>query len=138
MERSVLSSSCIANAYQRSPQYITWVSGDKIAWSMNAGAVGADSATEIAARQVPAEPMVFQVNPMSQYISDMSEIVYHGQPWHVYELRDGRLGAPAVPCGHAHRLYQVRHTEYNYLAFLIRLAQGLPVITSDCSLLNCF
>ncbi|PBK78840.1 glycoside hydrolase family 16 protein [Armillaria solidipes] len=42
--------------------YITWVSDDKIAWSMNAGAVGADSATEIAARQVPSEPMYIMAN----------------------------------------------------------------------------
>ncbi|KAK0439544.1 glycoside hydrolase family 16 protein [Armillaria borealis] len=42
--------------------YITWVSDDKIAWSLNAGAVGADSATEIAARQVPAEPMYIMAN----------------------------------------------------------------------------
>ncbi|KAK0211292.1 glycoside hydrolase family 16 protein [Desarmillaria ectypa] len=43
-------------------EYITWVSDDKIAWSMNAGAVGADSATEISARQVPPEPMYIMAN----------------------------------------------------------------------------
>ncbi|KAK0496775.1 glycoside hydrolase family 16 protein [Armillaria luteobubalina] len=42
--------------------YITWVSDDKVAWTMNAGAVGADSATQISARQVPPEPMYIMAN----------------------------------------------------------------------------
>ena len=38
--------------------YITWISNNKISWTMKAGAAGADSLTEISARPVPQEPLV--------------------------------------------------------------------------------
>ncbi len=37
------------------PQYITWVNDGKVAWTLNAAGVGADSDTEISARPVPGE-----------------------------------------------------------------------------------
>ncbi|KAJ7611992.1 glycoside hydrolase family 16 protein [Mycena polygramma] len=42
--------------------YISWITDDKLAWTMNGATVGADSATQIAARQVPVEPMYVIMN----------------------------------------------------------------------------
>ncbi|KAJ7207426.1 beta-glucan synthesis-associated protein KRE6 [Mycena pura] len=42
--------------------YISWITDDKLVWTMNGNMVGADSATQIAARQVPAEPMYVIMN----------------------------------------------------------------------------
>jgi hypothetical protein len=39
-------------------KYISWITDDKLVWTMNGNMVGADTATEIGARQVPVEPMV--------------------------------------------------------------------------------
>ena len=39
-------------------KYISWITDDKLVWAMNGNMVGADTATEIGARQVPVEPMV--------------------------------------------------------------------------------
>jgi hypothetical protein len=39
-------------------KYISWITDDKFVWTMNGNMVGADTATEIGARQVPVEPMV--------------------------------------------------------------------------------
>jgi hypothetical protein len=42
-------------------KYISWITDDKLLWTMNSNMVGADTAdtaTEIGARQVPVEPMV--------------------------------------------------------------------------------
>lgn len=38
--------------------YITWVSDNKVAWTLRGGAVGADSRVEIGPRLIPNEPMV--------------------------------------------------------------------------------
>ena len=38
--------------------YITWISDDKIAWTLNAAGVGASNVVEISARPIPQEPMV--------------------------------------------------------------------------------
>lgn len=42
--------------------YITWLSDSKIAWTIQAGGVGADSAVDISARPVSQEPMYLIVN----------------------------------------------------------------------------
>ncbi|KAF8167744.1 beta-glucan synthesis-associated protein [Crassisporium funariophilum] len=42
--------------------YITWISGGKAAWTLNAGGMAADSVVEIAARPIPMEPMYLIVN----------------------------------------------------------------------------
>ncbi|KAJ7511127.1 glycoside hydrolase family 16 protein [Mycena galericulata] len=42
--------------------YISWITDDKLAWTMNGNMVGADSVTEIGARQVPVEPMYVIMN----------------------------------------------------------------------------
>ncbi|TFK43746.1 glycoside hydrolase family 16 protein [Crucibulum laeve] len=42
--------------------YITWVSDNKISWTLNAGGVGPDSSVEISARPVPQEPMYMIIN----------------------------------------------------------------------------
>jgi hypothetical protein len=38
--------------------YITWISDDKVAWTLNAAGVGASNVVEISARPIPQEPMV--------------------------------------------------------------------------------
>lgn len=38
--------------------YISWLSNDKLTWTLNVAGLGADSATQISARPVPQEPMV--------------------------------------------------------------------------------
>ncbi|KAK0223687.1 glycoside hydrolase family 16 protein [Armillaria fumosa] len=43
-------------------EYITWVNDGKVAWTLNAAGVGADSDTEISARPVPREPMYILAN----------------------------------------------------------------------------
>ena len=39
-------------------QYITWITDNKVTWTLNAGAVGADPLTEIKARPITDEPLV--------------------------------------------------------------------------------
>lgn len=39
-------------------QYISWIADNKIAWTIHAGGLEADTQTEISARPVPQEPMV--------------------------------------------------------------------------------
>jgi hypothetical protein len=38
--------------------YISWITDNKLAWTMNGNMVGTDAQTEIGARQVPVVPMV--------------------------------------------------------------------------------
>ncbi|KAJ7473211.1 glycoside hydrolase family 16 protein [Mycena latifolia] len=42
--------------------YISWITDDKLVWTMNGNTVGADAATQIGARQVPVEPMYIIMN----------------------------------------------------------------------------
>ncbi|KAJ7312591.1 glycoside hydrolase family 16 protein [Mycena albidolilacea] len=42
--------------------YISWITDDKLVWTMNGNMVGADTATQIGARQVPVEPMYVIMN----------------------------------------------------------------------------
>ncbi|TCD63594.1 hypothetical protein EIP91_005202 [Steccherinum ochraceum] len=42
--------------------YISWIADGKLAWTLNAGAVGANPITEIGPRAVPQEPMYLIVN----------------------------------------------------------------------------
>ncbi|KAE9409963.1 glycoside hydrolase family 16 protein [Gymnopus androsaceus JB14] len=42
--------------------YITWISSDTPAWTLNAAGLGADTATEISARPIPQEPMYLLIN----------------------------------------------------------------------------
>ncbi|KAJ6462076.1 beta-glucan synthesis-associated protein KRE6 [Mycena sanguinolenta] len=42
--------------------YISWITDDKLAWTLNGNMVGADTQTEIGARQVPVEPMYIIMN----------------------------------------------------------------------------
>ncbi|KAF8181436.1 beta-glucan synthesis-associated protein-domain-containing protein [Mycena galopus ATCC 62051] len=42
--------------------YISWIADDKLVWTMNGNMVGADTVTEIGARQVPVEPMYVIMN----------------------------------------------------------------------------
>lgn len=42
--------------------YISWISNGKLAWTLNAAGMGADTATEISARPVPQEPMYILMN----------------------------------------------------------------------------
>ena len=39
-------------------KYITWVSDNKVSWTLNAPGVGPDPTVDISARQVSQEPMV--------------------------------------------------------------------------------
>ena len=39
-------------------KYITWVSDNKVSWTLNAPGIGPDPTVEISARQVSQEPMV--------------------------------------------------------------------------------
>lgn len=39
-------------------KYITWVSDNKVSWTLNAPGMGPDPSVEISARPVPQEPMV--------------------------------------------------------------------------------
>lgn len=39
-------------------QYITWISNNQIAWTLNAAGLGADASVQISARPVAEEPMV--------------------------------------------------------------------------------
>ncbi|KAJ7753458.1 glycoside hydrolase family 16 protein [Mycena metata] len=42
--------------------YISWITDNKLAWTLNGNMVGADTATQIGARQVPVEPMYIIMN----------------------------------------------------------------------------
>ncbi|THG96277.1 hypothetical protein EW026_g5526, partial [Hermanssonia centrifuga] len=42
--------------------YITWVSSNKVSWTLNVAGMGPDAATEISARPVPQEPMYIIAN----------------------------------------------------------------------------
>ncbi|KAJ6570509.1 beta-glucan synthesis-associated [Mycena vulgaris] len=42
--------------------YITWITDNKVTWTLNAAGVGADSATQISARPIPEEPMYILAN----------------------------------------------------------------------------
>ncbi|KIM68922.1 glycoside hydrolase family 16 protein [Scleroderma citrinum Foug A] len=42
--------------------YITWVSNNQVAWTLNVAGMGADSAVQISARPVPQEPMYIIVD----------------------------------------------------------------------------
>ncbi|KAK0469296.1 glycoside hydrolase family 16 protein [Desarmillaria tabescens] len=48
--------------YDSDGAYITWVNDGKVAWTINAAGVGADTDTEISARPVPKEPMYILAN----------------------------------------------------------------------------
>ena len=39
-------------------QYISWISDNKLAWTVKAGGLAADTAVEISARPISQEPMV--------------------------------------------------------------------------------
>lgn len=39
-------------------QYISWITNDVVGWTLDAGALVADSVTEISDRPIPQEPMV--------------------------------------------------------------------------------
>jgi beta-glucan synthesis-associated protein KRE6 len=39
--------------------YISWIANDKVAWTMKAPGMAADTVVEIDARPVPQEPMVY-------------------------------------------------------------------------------
>jgi hypothetical protein len=54
----VLQSMSISRSLQPSQKYITWVSDNKVSWTLNAPGVGPDPTVEISARQVSQEPMV--------------------------------------------------------------------------------
>ncbi|KAK7058138.1 GH16 domain-containing protein [Favolaschia claudopus] len=43
-------------------QYITWITDDKVSWTLNAAGVGADPATNISARPISQEPMYIIAN----------------------------------------------------------------------------
>ncbi|KAJ7271298.1 glycoside hydrolase family 16 protein [Mycena haematopus] len=45
-----------------SDAYISWITDDKLAWTLNGNTVGADKATQIGARQIPVEPMYVIMN----------------------------------------------------------------------------
>ena len=49
---------CHFRSLQPSQKYITWVSDNKVSWTLNAPGVGPDPTVEISARQVSQEPMV--------------------------------------------------------------------------------
>ncbi|TEB35725.1 glucosidase [Coprinellus micaceus] len=52
--------------------YITWISDDKVAWTLNAAGVGASNVVEISARPIPQEPMYMIVNlGMSKNFGDV-------------------------------------------------------------------
>ncbi|KAJ7693039.1 glycoside hydrolase family 16 protein [Mycena rosella] len=42
--------------------YITWITDNKVSWTLNAGGMGADTQTEISARPIPQEPMYILAN----------------------------------------------------------------------------
>ncbi|KAJ6470524.1 beta-glucan synthesis-associated [Mycena sanguinolenta] len=42
--------------------YISWITNNKVSWTLNVGGLGADAATEISARPVPQEPMYILAN----------------------------------------------------------------------------
>lgn len=46
-----------------STQYITWVSDNKLAWTINAAGVGPNAEVQISARAIPQEPMVCDLHP---------------------------------------------------------------------------
>ncbi|PBK69280.1 beta-glucan synthesis-associated protein [Armillaria solidipes] len=48
--------------YESDNAYITWINNGKVAWTINAAGVGADTATEISARPVPQEPLYIMAN----------------------------------------------------------------------------
>ncbi|KAK0489149.1 glycoside hydrolase family 16 protein [Armillaria novae-zelandiae] len=48
--------------YESDNAYITWINNGKVAWTINAAGVGADTATEISARPVPEEPLYIMAN----------------------------------------------------------------------------
>ncbi|KAF8843079.1 glycoside hydrolase family 16 protein [Paxillus ammoniavirescens] len=43
-------------------EYVTWVSNNEVAWTLNVAGLGADSAAQISARPIPQEPMYIIVN----------------------------------------------------------------------------
>ncbi|TFK20343.1 glycoside hydrolase family 16 protein [Coprinopsis marcescibilis] len=52
--------------------YITWISDERVAWTLNAAGVGADEAVEISARPIPQEPMYMILNlGMSKNFGDV-------------------------------------------------------------------
>ncbi|KAK0467011.1 glycoside hydrolase family 16 protein [Desarmillaria tabescens] len=48
--------------YESDNAYITWINNGKVAWTINAAGVGADTGTEISARPVPQEPIYIMAN----------------------------------------------------------------------------
>ncbi|KAG7444982.1 glycoside hydrolase family 16 protein [Guyanagaster necrorhizus] len=48
--------------YSSDNAYITWINNGKVAWTINAAGVGADTNTEISARPVPREPLYIMAN----------------------------------------------------------------------------
>ncbi|KAG7447439.1 glycoside hydrolase family 16 protein [Guyanagaster necrorhizus] len=58
-----LASGCFAiYGFESDDAYISWINDGKVAWTLNAAGMGADSATEISARPVPEEPMYIIAN----------------------------------------------------------------------------
>ncbi|KIY69279.1 glycoside hydrolase family 16 protein [Cylindrobasidium torrendii FP15055 ss-10] len=48
--------------YEADDAYIAWINNGKLAWTLDAGGVGADSSVEISARAIPQEPMYLLAN----------------------------------------------------------------------------
>lgn len=62
-------------------KYITWISDNKIAWTLKAGGMGPDPLVNIAARPIPQEPMVRRVyHPILLYLDALGKIVSHCKP----------------------------------------------------------
>ncbi|EIM88603.1 glycoside hydrolase family 16 protein [Stereum hirsutum FP-91666 SS1] len=59
--------------------YITWISDNKTSWTLRAAGMAADTATEIAARPVPQEPMYILANLGMSYnfgSVDLADIIF--------------------------------------------------------------
>lgn len=62
-----LATGCYANyGFEYKPgfdnAYISWIANDKLAWTLNVGAMAADTAVEISDRPIPQEPMYIIAN----------------------------------------------------------------------------
>lgn len=60
-------------------QYITWISDNKVAWTLNVAGMAADSAVQISARPVPQEPMVCPNHPywLDKHANTYQTIVHY-------------------------------------------------------------
>ena len=87
-------------------QYITWVSDNKVAWTLNAPGLGPDPTVAISARPVPQEPLVRHFSPPFLSLTSLScDKVYHHQPWNVKEFRCYRFCTSNLSQPPTHRLY---------------------------------